>query len=758
MNTLSKFSLNRLLTWILSFVLIVLWLGFQGISKATPMEYNYWIYAINNENEVVATLLENADHKYQLDINIDPESSIPGVRCSENGLVLLLTIQNQNNKSLWTFFIDSGIRYELATFPPETSIPYGDISKDGQWVIFYGNVNSITASWLMSSDGKSSRAIGSMLEGSHARAPTFSWDSQSVAFVYGPQRILYIEDIVSGSVKQISSTSLGPVWNPHFLPNNHEIYAMITENRQTMSLYKININTLTAKKCWNTLEAVVGALPSQNNSMCALMTVSLDGKTWKIWGMDAENNEPRLIATQARTANSFSLQLSMDGQWLLYRCDGQPIRLAKMDGNLDKSLHEFIGFKKVTFATFYTQNPLSPVLKGTNVNQQCNLVEWQYLHISTFPLKEFQLFRKNFFNEDSWILLTHLNPNESSYEDFVPSEEDKAHLYRIRAIDIEGNSSLWSNEILMDKIPPQLEVLSPAPKTWLNSISNYLSGKVHDTESGINSLLCNGQKVEIDAEGNFHFPISLVEGKNPFLLIAKDYSGNYIEMLHEVWLDTQSPEISLAKFTDGMELLSGNYQLTGLVKDLQAGISEFTINNKEALLDESGFFSSPVTVFKGVNHYLLKAIDHAGNTTIKEIALMGIDPVYIQCWIGKTDIRVNGKVNYIDAAPFIHESSHRTMVPIRFIVEPIDSSIAYDPATQIITIERYRTKLLCQIGKNTAIVNGLEKPIDESDPSLYPMIIKQRTYLPLRFVAENLGFRVQWNALDQQIDLVFPHI
>ena len=44
------------------------------------------------------------------------------------------------------------------------------------------------------------------------------------------------------------------------------------------------------------------------------------------------------------------------------------------------------------------------------------------------------------------------------------------------------------------------------------------------------------------------------------------------------------------------------------------------------------------------------------------------------------------------------------------------------------------------IGKDSARVNGAEKPMDIS-----PQIINERTMLPLRFISENLGCQVNWD-------------
>jgi len=48
--------------------------------------------------------------------------------------------------------------------------------------------------------------------------------------------------------------------------------------------------------------------------------------------------------------------------------------------------------------------------------------------------------------------------------------------------------------------------------------------------------------------------------------------------------------------------------------------------------------------------------------------------------------------------------------------------------------------------KNIAKVNGVDTPIDPTNPKVVPMIISGRTMLPVRFVAENLGCKVDWDT------------
>ena len=109
----------------------------------------------------------------------------------------------------------------------------------------------------------------------------------------------------------------------------------------------------------------------------------------------------------------------------------------------------------------------------------------------------------------------------------------------------------------------------------------------------------------------------------------------------------------------------------------------------------------------------------------------------------------------IDAPPFIDEDSNRTLIPARFIVEPIGGSITFNQEEQKVTIERKENCIELWIGKSVAVVNGEEVKIDPSS-SLSPIIKYGRTFLPLRFVSENIGFKVDWDPVEHQIIMQYP--
>jgi hypothetical protein len=88
----------------------------------------------------------------------------------------------------------------------------------------------------------------------------------------------------------------------------------------------------------------------------------------------------------------------------------------------------------------------------------------------------------------------------------------------------------------------------------------------------------------------------------------------------------------------------------------------------------------------------------------------------------------------------------RTLLPMRWIAEPLGAQVEWDAATKRVNVTFGARTLILWIGKNTATVDGRATPIDPSNPAVVPVIIDGRTMVPVRFVAENMGCSVEWNA------------
>jgi hypothetical protein len=95
------------------------------------------------------------------------------------------------------------------------------------------------------------------------------------------------------------------------------------------------------------------------------------------------------------------------------------------------------------------------------------------------------------------------------------------------------------------------------------------------------------------------------------------------------------------------------------------------------------------------------------------------------------------------------------MVPIRAVTQSIGATIAFDKVEQKIVISVEDATVTLWIGKPQALINGVEVPID-GERSVSPVIVKGRTFVPLRFVAESFNFQVQWDPKAQKITLSYP--
>jgi len=115
--------------------------------------------------------------------------------------------------------------------------------------------------------------------------------------------------------------------------------------------------------------------------------------------------------------------------------------------------------------------------------------------------------------------------------------------------------------------------------------------------------------------------------------------------------------------------------------------------------------------------------------------------------IGQTSYVVGDRSNTMDAAPFV--SHGRTLVPIRYLAGALGAHTTWDDATRTVIITRGPAlHLEMVVGSRTINVNGRLSQMDVS-----PAIVDGRTYLPARYVAEPLGYTVEWDAGTQTVNI-----
>lgn len=114
--------------------------------------------------------------------------------------------------------------------------------------------------------------------------------------------------------------------------------------------------------------------------------------------------------------------------------------------------------------------------------------------------------------------------------------------------------------------------------------------------------------------------------------------------------------------------------------------------------------------------------------------------------VDKPIIDISGTEQKIDAAPKI--IGGRTLLPIRPVVEAFGGSIEWKAAEKKIIISLGTTKVEMVINNKNVTVNNKSKKID-----VPPQIIDGSTFVPVRFVTENAGLKVDWESSTKTVTI-----
>ena len=84
--------------------------------------------------------------------------------------------------------------------------------------------------------------------------------------------------------------------------------------------------------------------------------------------------------------------------------------------------------------------------------------------------------------------------------------------------------------------------------------------------------------------------------------------------------------------------------------------------------------------------------------------------------------------------------NNRTMVPMRKIFEALGAEVTWDNETQTAKALKDNMSVEITIGSNVMYSSG--KPIEIDSPAL---LMRSRTYVPVRFISNALGAEVDWD-------------
>lgn len=139
---------------------------------------------------------------------------------------------------------------------------------------------------------------------------------------------------------------------------------------------------------------------------------------------------------------------------------------------------------------------------------------------------------------------------------------------------------------------------------------------------------------------------------------------------------------------------------------------------------------------------------HGNNDSV----LASDEEIVITLRIGDPQMTVNGESESIDesgTSPVI--MNDRTLVPVRAIIEAAGGSVSWDETAREASLSYNGNTVRLVIDSTTAYFNDTVRTLDVA-----PVILNDRTMLPIRFISESFGFTVGWEQSTQTITITVP--
>ena len=252
-------------------------------------------------------------------------------------------------------------------------------------------------------------------------------------------------------------------------------------------------------------------------------------------------------------------------------------------------------------------------------------------------------------------------------------------------------------------------------------------------ESYFDYALVNEQRINSLLDGKINMQLILEEGENPIEIQVYDQAGHRSAYQMMIILDTQAPLLEIIDPPPWSRSIRNKIWVIAKTEP-----EVVLVCNDEILRHVEGFFEGYIPLVHGLNALNFVARDKAGNEKKYTLPIQYAAMFRAEIFIDKIKAQTSfGEVEF-DAPPFIEKSY--SMVPLRIFAEWMGFRIDFEPVFQIITLSEPGGKTIkAQIGNTTFTVDEVKKVLP-----VPPTIRNGRTFVPLRFFAEELGFEVDY--------------
>ena len=327
-----------------------------------------------------------------------------------------------------------------------------------------------------------------------------------------------------------------------------------------------------------------------------------------------------------------------------------------------------------------------------------------------------------------------------------------------------------SMQFKVDTRAPLVRITRPVEGFVATTPTLVVEGEVDEEHSF--SVNINERPATV-TDKRFSITLTLNPGENWLDVVATDEAGNRsitpririnYAVPAEIKFNITSPKALSFVYPELKPTqLAGSFQLTaairvtGTIQPANANTLNVIILGKmeKALtipIAADGSFDGVVNlpVTAGLNGITFSVTDTAtGKDYSTSVAVVSKVTVTLQ--IGNALAFMNDKEYRLDAPPYIKNS--RTMLPMRFIGESFGATISWNAEQRKVSYTLDNIVIELVIGNINASVKKGEKT-EQHKLDVAPEIVNGRTFVPVRFVSEQLGAEIKWDANTKKVTIV----
>lgn len=358
-------------------------------------------------------------------------------------------------------------------------------------------------------------------------------------------------------------------------------------------------------------------------------------------------------------------------------------------------------------------------------------------------------------------------------------------------------------QLFLDTVAPAIDVKHPASKRVVTKESTFkINGEryfvemltdgqpTHQVADGVLIKVGDGEFIQVvepeifaledrdSIQSEWEHEVNLEEGENTITVLGRDQACNEIKMVYTIVRDNTPPNIDVVSPEDGSSYKTYDYVNIRVKSESTASV--FVNGSVTTVVEETedgmAIFEGEVELGEGPMKVTIEAKDVAGNSTIKEMTLYAKNPVEtvrLKLWPNSPKFVINNEqVDDLNPMPMTkgalpEDLWGNTYMPVRAILEALGATVEWIDAERRVDItlgDNFLQLWLRNDPKNDkmARLNGKDilvigvAPEGQEPPVLYPTIVSGRAMLPLRFACEQIGADVNWIAVEEAIEIVYP--